>query len=521
MENKNTMPANRLAVTYIRVSTKRQDDEGFSPEAQFKILNTYAKREGIKIVREFQEATSARKEGRSKFNEMVQFLESQPVSNPVKIILAEKSDRLSRNIFDGATLERLRQTFGLEVHYVKEGSVLNKESLPAQKFMGNIQSAVNSFYSDNLSLMVSKGMNEKASQGLHPTKAPFGYMNVSRDGQKLIEPDPLRSHYIKRIFELMATGDHSMLSILNLITAEGLRTKKGKKISKSHLQAIFDNPTHCGSVRYAGKIYAGTHEAIISQDLFDKVHMVMKSRTPRWRTERKGLWAFQGLITCGHCGCSVVGEKKTNKYGRGYTYYHCTRNKGKCPEKYISEKMLADLFRSQISKVQLAPDAVAYVRQGLLNSHNDQQDFQKRSLDALNLRYKTLGKLIEQGYEDSVSGVIEVNFYDRKRLDWRNEQIEIETKLAQFRQADDSYIQTGLQILELSKEAVNIYDSLDMAGKRELIGFVHSNFSLKDGLLTPSYRKPFDYIVRFAEKENAAPDLLGVENGVNPSWLAD
>jgi len=512
----------RKAVAYIRVSTKRQDEEGFSPDAQLKILHGYAQRSDLTIVKEFQEAASARKAGRTKFNEMVEFLQNQPVKDAVKVILVEKSDRLARNVFDMAVVEDLYQSYGIEVHYVKEGSVLNKTSLPAQKFMGNIQTAVNTFYGDNLSLMVSKGMNEKASQGYHPTKAPLGYINVHKDGQKLIEPDPLRRHYIQRVFELMASGQHSIKSLAKLLASEGFKTKRGKTISKSHLQDILGKHTYYGMVDYNGKIFPGKHEAIIDQDLFDRAQAVLKGRATRWRSERKPNWAFQGLLTCGHCGCSVVGEQKTNKKsGSKYVYYHCTGNRGKCPEKYAAEAVVDQEFRKVIARIQMDADAIGYVKKGLLDSHTDKEAYQKATLDALGARYKALGRLIEEGYEDSVSGVITKDFYVRKRSEWRAEQMEVEARIAQLRVLDDSYMQAAFQVLELCKNAVGTYDSLTLPQKRELVSFVCSNSIWKGGTVTPTFRKPFDAIVDFKENKNAVSDPLGAEDSVSAGWLAD
>lgn len=48
---------------------------------------------------------------------------------------------------------------------------------------------------------------------------------------------------------------------------------------------------------------------------------------------------------------------------------------------------------------------------------------------------------------------------------------------------------------------------------------MHPNF-LTDVLLTSTDRNLFGIVVQRSEKTNAAPDLLGVENGVSPGWLA-
>lgn len=49
--------------------------------------------------------------------------------------------------------------------------------------------------------------------------------------------------------------------------------------------------------------------------------------TPK-ESPRKACFAFSGLIACGHCGCSLVGEIKKQRY----VYYHCSGYKGGCEE---------------------------------------------------------------------------------------------------------------------------------------------------------------------------------------------
>lgn len=47
-------------------------------------------------------------------------------------------------------------------------------------------------------------------------------------------------------------------------------------------------------------------------------------------------FTFSGFVNCGHCGCALVAKKKKGKY----VYYHCTGNKGKCPEPCTREEVL-------------------------------------------------------------------------------------------------------------------------------------------------------------------------------------
>ena len=51
-------------------------------------------------------------------------------------------------------------------------------------------------------------------------------------------------------------------------------------------------------------------------------------------------FAFTGLVRCGHCGCMMVGEIKKGLY----VYYHCTGNRGKCPERFTRQEVLTREF---------------------------------------------------------------------------------------------------------------------------------------------------------------------------------
>lgn len=51
----------KKAVLYARVSSKRQEKEGFSIPAQLKLLREYAKNNNIQIVKDFVEAKTAKK----------------------------------------------------------------------------------------------------------------------------------------------------------------------------------------------------------------------------------------------------------------------------------------------------------------------------------------------------------------------------------------------------------------------------------------------------------------------------
>src|ERR1700686_1716951 len=77
-----------------------------------------------------------------------------------------------------------------------------------------------------------KGMQEKAEQGIWPTKCPLGYRNVTGpDGKKVIATDPAVAPLIVKLFELYARGDISLKEAARKAHAAGLvYPKSGGKV---------------------------------------------------------------------------------------------------------------------------------------------------------------------------------------------------------------------------------------------------------------------------------------------------
>jgi Recombinase zinc beta ribbon domain len=98
------------------------------------------------------------------------------------------------------------------------------------------------------------------------------------------------------------------------------------------------------------------HEPIISRELWDKVQSVLDRKCSyRYRVIKHDL-AFSGMIRCGHCGCAVIGEIKKKKY----IYYHCTGQRGKCPEKYARQELIEAQFCLAVNKIVLPEPFVGW-----------------------------------------------------------------------------------------------------------------------------------------------------------------
>ena len=161
------------AVIYARVSSKEQEEQGYSIPAQLDFLQNYAKSKGLEVIKIFTESMTAKDAGRIEFNKMLKFAQKQRYGCHVII---EKNDRLLRNEDDEALLIKLAVKQGLiDLHLPKDHLILNRDSTPHEIFMFHMLCGMSCMYPRNLSREIKKGLDKKADLGDYPFKAPIGY----------------------------------------------------------------------------------------------------------------------------------------------------------------------------------------------------------------------------------------------------------------------------------------------------------------------------------------------------------
>lgn len=170
------------SILLCRVSSKEQEETGYSLPAQEKLLKEYANKKLLVFEKVFSISESASgKKQRETFLEMIRYVKE----NNIKIIICEKVDRLTRNLKDAVSInDWINEDSERQVHFIKENFVLSRDSRSNEKFIWNIKVSVAQYYIDNLSEEVRKGQKEKIAQGWLPTKPPLGYKTIGEKGQK-------------------------------------------------------------------------------------------------------------------------------------------------------------------------------------------------------------------------------------------------------------------------------------------------------------------------------------------------
>lgn len=323
-------------VILCRVSSREQA-EGFSLDAQERLLREYCEKQGFEIaqVYSFPESASG-KFARVKYREMLGYVESQKIP----AIVVEKTDRLLRNLTDYAEIKRLVFDRGIEIHFVKEREILSKSSNSHVRQVFGFKALLAEGYIDNLSEEVFKGLKEKAESGYFPHRAPFGY----RTKGKTMEPIPDEVQLIQQITQ-QYIGGQSIGQIKDGLNAQGIRTRSGKRWSKHSVHRILSSSLYTGSFEWRGKVYQGSYAPIITKEAHAQILDIM-TRAPT--TKRS--WPLSGLLVNGH------GRRMTGELQKGRVYYGGTLPTG--GKGYIREDRALELIGEEIMAAQF-PDWLA------------------------------------------------------------------------------------------------------------------------------------------------------------------
>ena len=473
-------------------------------------MRDYAAVHGLRLEQAYIDVETAKQTGRIGFADMVAYFQKHP---SVRVLLVEKTDRLYRNLKDWVMLDDL----DVEIHLVKEGAVLSRDSRSSEKFMHGIKVLMAKNYIDNLSEETRKGMLEKAEQGLWPSAAPLGYRNADgANGKRVIEPDTDVAPQVMKLFEWYAAGGLALRDLTKKAREAGFSYRKsGKPVPTSTVHKILRNRLYMGEFGSNGRLYQGSHQPLVTRELWERVQDMLVGRNASKHRRVKHDFAFSGLIACGHCGCSVVGEIKK----RSYIYYHCTGYKGKCDEPYVREEVLEEKFSALLGRLSFDDEVLEWVRDALHESHADERREHEAAIKRLRAEHDRLQNRIHAAYVDKLDGIIGAAFFEKMSGEWRAEQERCLRDIERHQSADQSYIDDGVRLFELAQNAQRLFVKQDAREKRRLLNFLVSNCSWQDGELTATLRQPFDLIERTTEADGRRKAAGVASNGLSEIWL--
>ena len=460
----------------------------------------FASHAEIEIIQTIEEAFSAKAPGRVRFNEMMARIERGDAAG----IIAWAPDRLARNSIDGGKIIYL-----LDLGILRDLKFASYtfENNSQGKFMLQIMFGQSKFFSDALSDNVRRGNRAKIAKGWRPNRAPFGYLNDR--AEKTIVPDPARLPFVRRMFELMLSGAYSSREVAEIALREwGLRTSKkvrsgGLPLAPSTVYYILTNPFYAGLILWGGQTHPGSHEAVVTVAQFQEVGR--RLRRPG-RQKKRHSFAYTGMIRCGSCGAMVTAERKVNRHGSRYLYYHCTRQlaDADCHEPSVEVKSLEEQIVGFLQSLIVPPDVEKVVLDQLSQEEAQGLDHEK-----------SIGASLEGSLAAAAAELRELTglrlrtlitdeefLAERKRLE--RERDLLAEGLANAAKSKDRF-EPAQAIISFSRQAVDWFLRGDDRVRRLIMETVGSNPTLKGQILSIKAAKPF----MLAELFVGCPDLSG------------
>lgn len=439
---------------YVRVSTQKQGD-GVSLEAQRNAIEQFCARNDITIEQWFEEKQTAAKGGRPVFGAMLRLLKQGKAAG----VVMHKIDRSARNFADWAKIGDLADA-GIDVHFATE--TLDFRSRGG-RLSADIQAVIAADYIRNLRDETLKGIYGRLKQGLYPWPAPIGYLD--NGGGKTKTPDPARAPLIRELFNMYASGTHSIRSLQEEMATRGLVGGGGKPLTKTGVETVLSNPFYCGlmKVRRTGEVFDGCHEPLISSTLFERVQQIKRGK--HQKRDIRHSFTYRRLFRCGHCHRAMTPERQ-----KGHVYYRCQTRA--CLTKCVREEVLENLIQTRLSAIILTSaeydETIGRVREW--TSCRSEQ----ATVRGLELEIARLEARLDALTDALLDGLIDKDTYTERKARLLLDTVKQRERLESHRRQGDLAANAD-EFLERVRTLSSSYEMANAEEKREIVEIAISN----------------------------------------------
>lgn len=465
---------------YCRVSTEEQADKGYSLDTQEKLCRDFAKRSDYKVV------TVYRDEGKSGTNlerPALQELLSRCTGNTsIDAVIIQETDRLARNTKDHLTIKAVLKKAGTKVISVAQPML---DDSPEGMMIDTILASVNQFQSDINSRKTKRGMQERFEQGWWPGQAPLGYINVetlgnNEDGRstRIIKKDPERWELIKEGLHLYLNGSYSADAINDILYEKGLRTKLGKKVSRSVISKALRNPFYAGLLHWNGQKRVGKHEPMITTTEHSRILEIIESHNLYACRRRKHDFLLRGAVYCNICGHRYTAEIHHKK---DKVYYHCAVAKTHTNRRQNVEAAVLELeVEKQFKTIQFSEKFAQQIIEQLRTVYLDKRKSTGCQKQVLYNQKKAIEARRDKAEEKLFDGVISDQDFMRFRTRFTEELGRIQEQIEKLDTQEEINLDVVQEVLRLSRSIYQAYKMADYELKRQYLGLFWVKFLVQD-----------------------------------------
>lgn len=435
---------------YVRLSQEdMRAGESLSIGHQKLILTKYVREQGWNLVDTYVDDGFS---GTDFNRPSVQRLLSDAQTGRINLIICKDLSRFGRNYIEvGQYIDYIFPLHNIRFIALNDNVDTANRDSNAMEMMPVIN-LFNEWHASSTSKKIKAVNLANAKAGKYTcANAAYGYTKADDEKHTPII-DPEAAEVVRRIFKLRSQG-MSPRAIGDQLNAENIPIPSDYRCQKKgivntkytrhlwtqvQIRQILDNPIYLGklammrvtSVSYKNHkkvrkdpsewvVTEDTHEAIISQELWDKVREAEKAVSHGKRDGKGVTQPLSGMLFCPDCGYKMkaAGRKRTLKSGEliRECYYNCSsyvlHGKELCSTHYISQKQIEAVIIADIrSMAELVVKDEQTARAAFLSKKEQQTSRQSKAdikkLNDSKHRLAELENLMQSVYEDKVMGKI-------------------------------------------------------------------------------------------------------------------
>ncbi|PIR50182.1 hypothetical protein COU79_00905, partial [Candidatus Peregrinibacteria bacterium CG10_big_fil_rev_8_21_14_0_10_54_7] len=435
----------------------------------------------------------------------------------------------------------------------------------------------NQFLRD-LSQNVKRGLQAKVEKGWYPGPAKAGYQNdaAAGKGEKIIRPDPIRFPLLRRALRLILAQTHTPMQALHILNYEcGYRTPKKRKmgglpLSRTTFYDTLTDPFYYGRFEYpkgSDRWYQASHKPMITEDEYWHLQRIL-GRDDR-PSPRLHCFAFTGLMHCGECNCLITAEDKEQticsqckrKFASRnrndcptcgiaisqmaspkhlhYVYYHCTKKKIPCSQKFIRDTLLEEQIIQTLHTLTISERLKTWymdqLRQQAEHDANDQMPLRQSLQEAYSTCQQRMDNLLKLKIspQNNAGELLDDETYARQQAALKQEMSRLQFKMASTEKDADQWINPCEKTFHFACYAAAHFKNGTPETKRAILTALGSNLTLTNKKLRISLHKHLQLmqLVRDpspVKNHRFEPKILGQSNRKDraldpafPRWLGD
>jgi len=343
---------------------------------------------------------------------------------------------------------------------------------------------------------------------------------------------------VRTIFEQAGRGHYGLTELCEIAERIGLRSRRGRKLSRSSLAYMLRNPFYAGSFWYKGTLHTEKveHEALVSKALFERVQDVLDGNG--FVKKERFTYLFSHTMDCQECGSVITGQVQ-----KGHRYYHCSRWNVRrfgqtCDHrKYHREEQLTNMVANYLKSLVLPTDIVELVLDALreYEEENERQaPEQAKALERNLKRAQEMRKNLIQlkiSPSNSDGSMITDDEFRTQKSELNDEIMQIEGNIMRLAHRDRSWLKQCREFFDFAESLAESFRKGTPDEKRELlknIGKVHLNQEKLDVELAA----PYSYLVQLRDaltrigtspeppKTPSACGKTGISRSECPTWWA-